>query len=196
MSQETLQEAPYGRWPFAVVWTRDDCAKLEAVGVLNYRYELIEGVIYRKMGQNLLHSRAVSLLLEYLYGFLRAAFIHSQAPIDVRPEDNPTNSPEPDVTVLSVPASTLTANPTPAQIALVVEVSDSTLAFDLTVKAGLYARAEISEYWVVDLPNRAVHVHTAPQNGQYQSVITCPDTSTIAPLAAPANPIPVAQILP
>jgi hypothetical protein len=64
------------------------------------------------------------------------------------------------------------------------------------VKAGLYARAEIAEYWVVDIPNRCLHVHTDPQNGQYQSVIVHPATATVAPTAAPNAAVTVSQLLP
>jgi Uma2 family endonuclease len=196
MSQQVIPNTPSGRWPFAVIWTRDDCAKLEAAGVLDYRYELVEGDIIRKMGQNVLHGQVVILLIEYLLAVFQRDFLLSQTTIDVRPEDNPTNAPEPDATVLSVPVSTLAHPPTAAQIALVAEVSDSTLTFDLTVKANLYARAGISEYWVIDIPNRLLHLHTNPQNGHYQTVTPYPATTTVAPLSSPTASILVSRLLP
>lgn len=47
----TQNYVPRDYEPFAVVWTRDDCERLEALGFLDYRYELINGVIIRKMPQ-------------------------------------------------------------------------------------------------------------------------------------------------
>jgi len=58
-------------------------------------------------------------------------------------------------------------NPQPADIRLLVEISDSSLAFDLKVRARLYARAGIVEYWVFDVPARRLVVHRNPLNGSY-----------------------------
>jgi Uma2 family endonuclease len=196
MSQQVIPNTPSGRWPFAVIWTRDDCAKLEAAGVLDYRYELVEGDIISKMGQNIPHRRALLRLLEYLISIFTIDFLQDQSAIDVHPEDNPTNAPEPDVSVLLVSSATLTSNPTAAQIALVAEVSDSTLTFDLTVKANLYARAGIPEYWVIDIPNRLLHLHTNPQNGHYQTVTPYSATATVAPLSSPTASILVSRLMP
>ena len=52
-----------------------------------------------------------------------------------------------------------------------VEVADSTLAFDLNTKAALYARAGIPEYWVLDVKGQRLMVHRDPSGGRYQSVI-------------------------
>jgi len=74
-------------------------------------------------------------------------FVNPEAPLDVAPEDNPSNEPEPDLVVLTKPSREFRdANPRPADLCLVVEISGSTLGFDLTTKADLYARAGIIEY--------------------------------------------------
>lgn len=114
-----------------------------------------------------------------------AHFINSTAPIDVAPEDNPTNEPEPDLIVLSKPSREFKDNPQPSDLRLVVEISDSNLSFDLTTKAGLYARAKIVEYWVVDIPGRRIIVHRDPQEGQYRSVIAYAEQESVKPLASP-----------
>jgi Uma2 family endonuclease len=59
------------------------------------------------------------------------------------------------------------SNPKPEEIRLVIEVSDTTVSFDLTVKAKLYARAGIYEYWVVHVPEQKVIVHREPKGGEY-----------------------------
>jgi Uma2 family endonuclease len=68
---------------------------------------------------------------------------------------------------------------------LVVEISDSTLGFDLTTKAELYARAEIQEYWVVDVAARRLIVHRQPHQGLYRSVTAYSAHETATPLALP-----------
>ncbi len=64
------------------------------------------------------------------------------------------------------------ANPQPQDILLIVEISDSTLRIDLETKAKLYARAEIAEYWVVDIPGKQLIVHREPSRGNYANIVT------------------------
>jgi Uma2 family endonuclease len=118
--------------------------------------------------------------------------VDPDAPLDVAPEDNPTN--EPDLIVLTRPSSEFQdANPRPADLRLVVEISDSTLGFDLTTKAGLYARAGIVEYWVVDIAARRLVVHRDPRDGLYRSVTAYGENETATPLASPQSEFRVAS---
>lgn len=59
--------------------------------------------------------------------------------------------------------------PLPEEVSLLIEVADTSLEFDTTVKAGLYAAAGIADYWVVDLVSRAVIVFREPGSGGYES---------------------------
>jgi hypothetical protein len=94
-----------------------------------------------------------------------------EGPIDVAPQDNPTSEPEPDIAVLAKTGPEyMGANPPASDVRLVIEVSDSTLAFDLGPKARLYARAGIPEYWVFDIGERRLIVHRSPQAGVYSMV--------------------------
>jgi Uma2 family endonuclease len=77
------------------------------------------------------------------------------------------------------------ANPTPADLRLVVEIAHSSLTFDLTTKASLYARAGIVEYWVLDVTQRRLIVHRDPAAGRYTSVVSYDETESVAPLAVP-----------
>jgi Uma2 family endonuclease len=111
--------------------------------------------------------------------------VNPAAPIDVAPEDNPTNEPEPDLIVLTKPSHEFrNANPRPADLRLVVEISGSTLGFDLTSKAELYARAGIVEYWVVDIAARRLIVHRDPREGLYGSVTAYSEEESVTPLAS------------
>ena len=66
-------------------------------------------------------------------------------------------------------------------------MADSTLGFDLTTKAALYARAGIVEYWVLDVAGRRMIVHRDPQAGGYASVVAYGVEEGVAPLAAPES---------
>jgi Uma2 family endonuclease len=112
-------------------------------------------------------------------------YVETENPIDVSAEDNLLNEPEPDLMVTSKRGREFTVNPTPPELRLVIEVSDSTLNFDLKVKAPLYARAGIADYWVFDIQNRLVHVHRAPVLGVYASVEKYSFSDEISPLAKP-----------
>ena len=181
--------------PTAVRWTRQDCEALEQASVLNFRYELVEGFINR-MGQNIGHAGIVRRLLVWLFAAFGAEFVLTQLSIDVRSGDNPTSEPEPDVTVLTRRDSELGGNPTPVDLRLVIEASDTTLAYDLTTKARLYARAGIPEYWVVSLPERKLYVHQGPDGGAYREVSALAEGEFAAPLGAPDKAVTVASLLP
>ncbi len=128
------------------------------------RIELIHGVLVRKMATNAPHSFTAFELAAIFLALVGTKWaVRSQAPV-VIPDDS---MPEPDV-VIAVGARRdyNFVKPTAAQMALVVEVSESSLRFDLGVKLALYAAALIPEYWVVDLANGKLHVHTLPRGGE------------------------------
>jgi len=88
----------------------------------------------------------VVLLHAWLVATFGARFVVQEGPIDVAPEDNPTNEPEPDLAVLSRDISAFPRdNSRPQDLRLVIEVAESTLDFDLLTKARLYARAGIPD---------------------------------------------------
>jgi Uma2 family endonuclease len=165
-------------------------------GSLDYeRFELIEGALIPKVSKNFPHLRALSWLVECLRAvFPGRLIVLQEAPIDVRPEDNPTSDPEPDVIVLARSLDDLGRRPRPEDILLLVEISDTTLAFDLSVKAKLYARAGIADYRVVDLNGKRIVVHRDPVAGSYRSVTAYSADQSVAPLAAPHAEIPVGEI--
>lgn len=75
--------------------------------------------------------------------------------------------------------------PTGEDVLLIVEVSDSSLRFDLGKKADLYAAAGISDYWVVNVSARSIVVHRDPADGRYRSVQTYRDSDEICSLRIP-----------
>src|SRR6266498_5055667 len=169
------------------LWTRAEYDGLSSSGLLEcQRLELIEGELIDKMGKNRPHVNSLTLLLVWLLKVFGARFVNPEAPIDVAPEDNPSNEPEPDLIVLKRDLSHFAdQNPKPDDLHLVIEVADTTLGFDLTTKANLYARAGIPDYWVLDVSGRRMIVHRDPRLGRYSSVVAYNSDESIAPLAAP-----------
>ncbi len=103
--------------------------------------------------------------------------------------------------VAGKPRDYLTSHPTTA--ALVVEVADTTLAFDRRQKGSLYARAGILDYWIVNLVNRVLEVYrlpaadaSAPLGYSYRERIRLTAGEAVSPLAFPAATIAVADLLP
>jgi len=179
-------------------WTRAECEIVEAAGIFDQqRVELIEGELIDKIGKNRPHVDTAALLIGWLIQVFGLRFVNTEAPIDVAPEDNPTNEPQPDIIVLRRNYSGFrSATPQPLDLDLVVEIADTSLQFDLTIKAALYARAGIAEYWILDVTSRRLLVHRNPQGSQYESVISYNEDESVAPLSAPASRFQVGSVLP
>lgn len=124
-------------------------------------------------------------------------WVRMQMPLDLGQDSEP----QPDVAVVPGPKKSYSAHPTTALLG--VEVSDTTLAIDRGRKAGLYARAGLADYWIVNLVDRQVEVHrkpeadaTSPYGFRYAEITIRSATETVTPLAAPQVKIPVATLLP
>jgi Uma2 family endonuclease len=168
-------------------WTREECKGFAAAGLFEKeRLELVDGELISKMGKNRPHVNAAMWMLFWLAETFGKTFVNAEAPIDVNPDDNPSNEPEPDLIVLRREWSTFVlANPQPEDVQLLVEISDSTLNYDLSVKAALYARARIVEYWVLDVNGRHLIVHREPEGDGYLSITVYVEEESVAPLVAP-----------
>jgi Uma2 family endonuclease len=176
-------------------WTADDCQKLETLGILvPGTYELLDGEVVEKLGQNALHGNAN--INTYLA--LTLAFGTDYVMIPISVIINHQNRPEPDVFVTVQPRQFYNAygNPTHADMRLVVEIADTTLWRDLNTKAVIYGGAGVSDYWVLDINGRRLFVHRQPKCDGYADVQELDETQSIAPLAAPNHPVRVADLLP
>lgn len=178
-------------------WTRDDCNFLERSGLIEGRYELLDGEIISKMGQNQPHAITVTLLVKWLIAIFGGDFVIGQLPIEIAVSDQETNKPEPDASVLKEPVTRyLRSAPGPGDVRLVAEVSDSTLRDDLRTKAFLYARASIPEYWVLDVVSRRLFVHRLPSEGQYGEITVYTEGEMVSPEAAPTATASISELLP
>ncbi len=167
---------------------------LENSGLWDQQHlELVEGEVINKMGKRMPHGNCLMDILMRLLRIFGEQYVISETTINVAPEDNPTSEPEPDLVVLNSPRREIQTNPRPADLRLVVEVSDSTLQFDLTVKAGLYARAGIPDYWVFDIAGRRLVVHRDPSDGAFRSIQAYSEQESVSPLAAPDQQFRIAE---
>lgn len=190
-------DAPLAPAPNRKRWTRQDCEFLEKSGLLTGRYELIDGEIIIKMGQNVPHMMVITLMAEYLRLIFGSLHILVQGTITLEATNEEIDRPEPDVVVLSAPITSYKKpSLVPADLLLVVEVSDTTLAYDLRNKAALYARAGIAEYWVVDIVDRRLIAHRQPGPLGYSDLVEYAETETLSPQARPDAGIAVADLLP
>lgn len=178
------------------LWTRAELDALETTGLLaDSCYELIEGEVFDKMGQNPPHATVVHILMAALVEIFGARRVRSQLPVEPSRGDSIHSLPLPDAAVLREDASAYRANhPGPSDILLVAEVSDSTLQFDSQRKARLYARAGFPEYLVLDLNRRELIVFRSPREDSYTLIQVLRAGDTWSPLHSTETLIQVADL--
>lgn len=93
--------------------------------------------------------------------------------------------PEPDLMWIRA-ARYRESHPSATDVQLAIEVSDSSLVYDLDTKRRLYAESSIQEYWIVDSQAQCVHVHRKPGKGDYAERFVCTLDDTLSPLFRPA----------
>lgn len=181
-------------------WTIEQYRELYKTGLFcDMKTMLIHGEVYAMVMPNPPHSAILNLA----YECLRAAFvpgyhIRNQQGFDIGSK----NDPGPDLAVIAgTILDYLDRNPTTA--ALIVEVSDSTVFFDSTTKAELYATAGVPEYWVMDVENRQLFVYRDPVElpaglgaTAYRTHLVFGTSDSVTPLAIPATSIRVSDLFP
>lgn len=177
-------------------WTRERYEKAVDAGVLTTddRVELLDGLILNQMSQNEAHAVVTSVVAAVLRsGAGPETHVREEKPIAL----SGSSEPEPDVAVVRGGVREfLRQHPEPSALILLVEVAETSLARDRTVKAALYAEAGVPEYWIVNLVDRTVEAHRDPAAGVYRTKTTHGADGSIAPLHAPEASIPVADLLP
>jgi Uma2 family endonuclease len=160
------------------------------------RFHLINGLLVAKMTQNDLHSTADELCGNALDRAISAGWhVRAAKPIRIPSQ---ASKPEPDrcITRGSI-RDYLHRSPEPADIALVVEISDTSLSEDRKL-AAIYAAAEIPSYWIVNHGDRQVEVYTNPGLSGYQSRhdYQAGETIPINIDGKPIGPVAVSDLLP
>jgi Uma2 family endonuclease len=183
-------------------WTREQYYKLGEFGFFDgKRVELIYGEIVEMSPINRRHAIGTGLIADALEkAFAAGYFVETNQPFAV-PGASPGAEPLPDVAVIAGSRRDYPNHPDCA--AIIVEVSDTTLFYDTTTKAELYATAGITDYWVLDLNSRQLLVFRDPVPlpvglgaTAYKTRLMLGSTESISPLAAPNATIRVADLLP
>ena len=148
-------------------FTRRAYHKMAEVGILSpeSRVELIRGEIIEMSPSKSSHASTIDLLGEELiYKLKGKAIIRIQNPLDL----GEMSEPEPDLVVAFFQSHRYTEfHPKASDVALCIEVADSSLAYDREIKASLYAESGIPEYWIINLLNKQVEVHKSLEKGVY-----------------------------
>jgi len=140
-------------------------------------------------GQHAARVNRVSRLFHRTVG--DASIISVQNPVQLSDRSEPV----PDLMLLRPRDDFYETHPTARDVLLLVEVSDTTLAYDKGVKLQLYAREGIPEVWILDLPHRVLHVHREPAAAGYQTRLTLGHGDRFSPLAFPNLELAVEDIV-
>jgi Uma2 family endonuclease len=185
--------------PRNLLWTVDQFHYLGDLGMFEGRRAmLIDGVIVEEGPMNPPHRIALELSTEALRSVFGSGWrVCVQMPLVL----GQVTDPEPDIAVVAGSPRTATTHPTTA--ALVLEVADTSLRYDTTVKVATYAAGGIADYWVLDVNGRELLVYrdpapdpTAAQAYTYLTRQTLGPADSIAPLAMPGRAVSVADLLP
>jgi Uma2 family endonuclease len=156
-------------YPHRKIWTSDEVSKLNDI-FPGQRLELIEGDLVNKIGQKPPHAYVIAMLNK----MLSEAFpgrVRIQSSITLPKPESTRSEPEPDVVLLHRESSDFfQRHPSPQDIALLIEVSDSTLQLDREIKGPLYSRCGIEVYWIIDIQQRRIVVFQTPGPDEYKSV--------------------------
>lgn len=123
--------------------------------------ELLEGYVVEKGMRNPPHEMSLRRLTARFPRYVTGWFLQVQGAVSLG-----ASEPEPDGVLLRGDETTCDGRlPTAADMGLVIEVSDSTLAFDRRDKGRIYARAGVPVYWIINVADRQIEVYTDPDPG-------------------------------
>jgi Uma2 family endonuclease len=155
-------------------FTVDDIARMIDAGIIGEeeKFELVEGEIVMSAAKGFAHERIKSALT---IAVARALPEHLTMGVETTLRLTNTIMLEPDIAVfpkeLFRKSSVRFAELDRGQAALVIEVAASSLAYDKGLKARLYARHRVKEFWVVDAKAGVTWVHTGPSGDGWSSIV-------------------------
>lgn len=176
-------------------FTVDEYHRMGEAGIFleDDRVELIEGEILMMSPNGSRHAGSVNRVNWNLTNLLgNRAIVAVQNPILL----NDFSEPQPDIAILKPRADFYTDSlPAPADVLVVIEIADTSLAYDRDIKLPAYARSSIPEVWIVDLAAPAVEVHIDPIYGVYRNVHSYRRGDAITPVHFSGLAIVVDDIL-
>ena len=182
-------------------WSRAEYERMIDKGIFqpDERLELIDGELIVGEPQTPPHAVGVSLAKDALWAtFTAGCHVRARAPVAL----DDASEPEPDVSVVrGAPRDYRDAHP--REPVLLVEVADASLTFDRRWKGSLYARADVADYWILNVADRVLEVYRQPVRSasarygwKYRNVRLLKSGAVVSPLAAPKARIRVADLLP
>ena len=150
-------------------FTIEEYLEMGEAGILRAgeRVELIGGAVLKMSPIGDSHRLTLNRLTRLLTARFPEPFVvQIQATMALGTFDGP----EPDAIVFRDAGDAYGRVADPLKVALVIEVADSSLRFDRTVKAPLYARYRVAEYWIVNLVDDRIETYSEPVEGEYTRV--------------------------
>jgi len=158
--------------------TVDQYDEMARLGVLDDpRVELISGYLVRKMTKGPNHNSTLEIIGQLIRDMLpKGWYVREEKPIRLPNYDEP----EPDLAVLrGKPGDYHLRHPGPEDVAMVIEVSESSLRIDRGDKLRAYARAGIPHYWIVNLVDRRIEAYRDPGPNGYAASTTFDPSSEV-----------------
>jgi Uma2 family endonuclease len=180
-------------------WSVEEYERLLSTGVFDgQRLELMDGDIIEMTPMNEPHAASVTNTAEELTVPLHGRMkVRNQTPLNA----GAYGRPEPDIAVVSLDA--LLPDQPPSRAELIIEVSDSTLAYDQGDKSSLYASLGVPDYWIINLQENVLEVRRAPIERpsarfdfDYSQIQIIPRGGSVSPLVAPDVSLQVDDLLP
>jgi Uma2 family endonuclease len=174
--------------------TSDIYERMAESGMLPERgIELIDGLVVTMSPKGDRHASAVTRLTKQLV--LQASDRFEVYTDSLSLRLGPQDMPEPDIAVARATRDYSRERPRPDEIALIIEVADSSWSFDLNFKCVKYAKAGIPEYWVVDLERDTVHVFRQVEGDVYVECRTARAPELLSPAEYPDVVIDIARVI-
>ena len=173
----------------------DEYYAMADAGILteNDRVELLDGDIIRMPPIGNWHQASVNRLIDLLHMPLHGQIVFCAQ----GPRLNDESEPQPDVMLLKWRDDYYEGgHPKPSDVLLLIEVSDTTIDYDRGQKLSAYARAGITEVWIVSRQDRRIEAYTSPSEGVYSNVRHAGPTDTIAPQSFPDITLDIGQFFP
>jgi Uma2 family endonuclease len=179
----------------AVRFTVEEFDRMAEKGIFddpNRRFELVFGEILEMVHPGPLHEDIVDLLEQWSHAVVDAKKVRVRVEKTLGiPELD--SVPRPDIGWVRQ-QSYRSARPKVKDVLLIVEVADTTLAFDRKVKRKLYAQAGVREYWIVNARSQAIEVFRNPAGDNYETRLRFEIGESVSPLALPSAKLPVKML--
>jgi len=173
----------------------DDYYRMGEVGILRQdtRLELIEGDIIDMAPIGSVHAGTVKRLAKLFMNTVgNSSIVSVQDPVRL----DAYSEPQPDIALLRPREDYYRdAHPQSGDVLLIVEVAETSLAYDQGTKVPLYARHGIPEVWVLDVRSNQLHIYRQPEQDSYEVIETLVQAAIIAPTRLPKVAINLAGLL-